>query len=422
MMKMNKYHANWESVKAHKMPEWFDDVKLGIFIHWGLYSIPAWAEVSKGELGEILGDEWFKHNSYAEWYLNTIRFEDSPARAYHNATYGADFSYERFAEQFLCEKWKPDEWAKLFAEAGAGYVVLTTKHHDGYCLYPSAYTDYNTMKTGPKRDLVGDLTNAVRKAGLRMGLYYSGLFDWTIGKEAASLETAKSAWSYSYLQTRELADYSRDQITELIDMYKPSVLWNDLGWPVAGHKDLPGIFAHYYNSVDEGVTNDRWTVKCGDYDTAEYKTGTRSLEKKWEMCRGLGLSFGYNQNEDESTVMSSRKLVETFCEFVATNGNLLINIGPKPDGTIPAVQVERLRDLGAWLREHGEAIYGTRPWETCQIEQLDGGATVYYAKKGDAVYAIIAGLTPGGHTLRLPAADAEVNVVIHDDMPVHTKI
>jgi len=414
---MSHFEPNWESIQTHKLPQWYDDTKLGIFIHWGLYSVPAWAEVT-WELGAVPADEnWFKHNPYAEWFLNTMRFEDSPTRAHHIAAYGADFPYARFAEQFRCENWNPNEWAELFAEAGAGYVVLTTKHHDGYCLFPSAYTDYNSQKTGPRRDLVGGLTDAVRAAGLRMGLYYSGWFDWTFAQNPLT-----TIFDHPYLETRELADYSREQITELIDTYKPSVLWNDLGWPAEGHEDLPEILARYYNSVPEGAVNDRWTLPCGDYTTAEYKTGERSLDKKWELCRGMGLSFGYNQNEGESTILSSRKLVELLCECVSQNGNLLLNIGPKADGTIPEIQARRLRELGAWLREHGEAIYGTRPWERCQGETLENGAAVYYTKKGGSLFAILCGLAPGEHSIRLPALETEVSVSVRDDMPVHAEV
>ncbi len=418
MEKKKFFEPNWESVRAHQVPAWYDDCKLGIFIHWGLYSVPAWAEVTWELGGEPSEAEWHRHNPYAEWYLNTIRIQDSPARKHHDETFGKDFPYERFTERFTCEKWNPAEWAKLFREAGAGYVVLTTKHHDGFCLYPSKYTAYNAMNLGPKRDLVGDLAEAVRAEGLKMGTYFSGLFDWTTC-DTPRLEHKNEAY---YNHTYAFADYSYNQATELIDRYKPSVLWNDIGWPEKGREDLKHLFAHYYNSVPEGVVDDRWDVGFSDFNTAEYLHGARTLDKKWEMCRGLGLSFGYNQNEGDETVLSGPALVRLLAEYVSHNGNLLINIGPRADGTIPEIQVDRLKKLGAWMKAHGEAVYGTRPWMEKQQDQLPNGVTAFYTRKGRDLYAIIDGLPVGTDAVRLPVLDAELPVRVVDEYPIHVKL
>ena len=418
-MSQQPYRPTWESVRTHTVPTWYDDAKFGIFIHWGLYSVPAWAE-KKWELGgEPSPHEWFRHNSYAEWYQNTIGIQDSAARARHVEIYGADYPYGRFAGGFACELWDPARWAGLFKEAGARYVVLTTKHHDGFCLYPSAYTDYNSVKLGPRRDLTGELSQAVRNAGLRMGHYYSGLLDWTFG--CRPILTADD-FRQDYTRTQELADYSRNQVLELIDRYRPSVLWGDIGWPEKGECDLPGIFAHYYNTVPEGLVNDRWNNLWSDFRTAEYLHGVQSTATKWEKCRGMGLSFGYNQNEGDDTILSTRSLAEALCECVSTNGNLLLNIGPRADGTIPDIQVQRLKELGAWLKRHGEAIYETRPCGACQCETLDGGVKAYYTQKGTERYALLCGLKPGSHAVALPAWGAHVRVEAEDDMPVHVRI
>lgn len=417
-MQKKFFEPTWESVKTHTLPQWYDDCKLGIFIHWGLYSVPAWAEVT-WELGaEPSAEEWFRHNPYAEWYLNTIRIPDSPARKHHDLTYGKGFPYERFAESFTCEKWDPSEWARLFKEAGAGYVVLTTKHHDGFCLFPSKYTDYHAGNLGPKRDLVGDLTNAVREQGLRMGTYFSGLLDWTTFSRPRIRHTNEDNYNHTYA----FSDFSFNQAMELVDRYKPSVLWNDIGWPEKGRMDLPHLFAHYYNSVPEGVIDDRWDVEYCDYTTAEYLHGERTLDKKWEMCRGLGLSFGYNQNEGDETVISGQALVRLLVEYVSHNGNLLINVGPRADGTIPEIQVDRLKKLGAWLKAHGEAIYGTRPWKEKQKDRLPSGADVFYTRKGRNLYAIIDGLPLGTKSVQLPVLSAPMNVLADDDYPVHIRL
>jgi len=416
-MLQQTYLPSWESVKSHVLPSWYEDCKLGIFIHWGLYSVPAWAEVT-WELGAEPSDlEWFTHNPYAEWYLNTIRIEGSPARAHHNKTYGKDYAYERFAESFTCENWRPDEWARLFKEAGAGYVVLTTKHHDGFCLYPSKYTEYNSINLGPSRDLTGDLTQAVRAEGLRMGTYFSGLFDWTT-HQYPLLNHIEKGYNRSYA----FSDYSLNQATELIDKYQPSLLWGDIGWPEKSRQDLPWLFSHYYNTVPDGVINDRYSCDWYDYSTAEYLYGARTLDRKWEMCRGLGLSFGYNTNEGEETVLSSRDLVRHLVEYVSHNGNLLINVGPRADGTIPEIQASRLRDLGAWLRKYGDAIYGTRIWDDRQKDSLENGAEVFYTRKGADLYAIIDHLPAGETKVRLPLCPAEIPVERYGEYPVAVKL
>ena len=411
------YQPTWESVKSHKLPDWYDDCKLGIFIHWGLYSVPAWAELT-WELGAAPSQlEWFTHNPYAEWYLNTIRIKDSPARVRHDEIYGAEFPYEKFADSFTCENWCPDEWAKLFKEAGAGYVVLTTKHHDGFCLFPSKHTDYNSVNMGPKRDLTGDLTKAVRAEGLRMGTYFSGLLDWTTCPYPLLGDISEV-----YNQTYSFADYSLNQAVELIDTYNPSLLWGDIGWPKKGRGDLPWLFSHYYNSVPDGVINDRYSCDWFDHSTAEYLMGTRSLTKKWEMCRGLGLSFGFSQDEGDETVLSSRDLVRLLVEYVSHNGNLLINVGPRADGTIPEIQISRLKDLGKWMAKFGDAIYGTRIWNDRQKDNLPHGVEIFYTRKGNDLYAIVDNLPLGETKILLPVCDQELTIERYEDYPVPVKL
>ena len=416
-MYQQNYLPTWESVKTHTLPLWYEDCKLGIFIHWGLYSVPAWAEVT-WELGAAPSDlEWFTHNPYSEWYLNSIRIEGSLAQAHHKKTYGADFAYESFADSFTCESWRPDEWAKLFKESGAGYVVLTTKHHDGFCLFPSSYTDYNSMIYGPKRDLTGELTEAVRAEGLRMGTYYSGLLDWTTYQYPTVGPILEA-----YNQTYAFADYSLNQAVELVDKYQPSLLWGDINWPEKGQQDLPWLFSHYYNSVPDGVINDRFGCDWYDHSTAEYLMGERSLNKKWELCRGLGLSFGHNTNEGEETVLSSRDLVRILVDYVSHNGNLLINVGPRADGSIPEIQASRLRDLGAWLSKYGDSIYGTRIWKKKQKDTLKNGAEVFYTRKGSDIYAIIDNLPTGETKVKLPECPQEIQVERYGEYPIAVKL
>ena len=291
--------------------------------------------------------------------------------------YGKDFKYEDFIPMWKAENWDPKQWAEIFKEAGAEYVVLTTKHHDGFCLFPSKYTHFNSVEMGPKRNITGELTEAVRDAGIRMGLYYSGLIDWQYANDPIFEDddlfgTASPTFAY--------ADYSYNQMNELVDDYAPSVFWNDIGWPKQSEEMMPYFLAHYYNVVEEGVVNDRFNGLYHDFSTKEYKQGEANRKEKWEMCRGMGLSFGYNANEGDDKLISVPDLISLLVGTVANNGNLLLNIGPKADGTIPEEQVKRLKILGAWLKVNHDGIYGTRCSDR-ESEMLENGIELHYTQK-----------------------------------------
>ncbi|HOO27631.1 MAG TPA: alpha-L-fucosidase, partial [Lachnospiraceae bacterium] len=383
------YYPTWESVKTHQVPEWYHDCKLGIFIHWGLYSVPAFATPTV-ELGVVANEEWFCNNPYAEWYYNSLNMGSGATYEYHRKKYGEDFEYEAFADMWKAEKFVPQEWASLFQQAGAGYVVMVTKHHDGFCLFPSKYTDYSAVNRGPQRDLVGELTEAVREKGLKMGLYYSGMIDWRFADDPIYTEDQVK---FNCSPTYEYADYAYKQSLELIDNYHPSVFWNDIGWPFAGERQLPYLLSHYYNVCEDGVVDDRFNDLWKDFSTKEYQYGKVTREEKWEMCRGLGLSFGYNAVESDEHILSVGKLVSLLVSTVANNGNLLINIGPKADGTIPEIQAEKLRGLGSWLAKNGEAVYGTRCSKRTSISGEE--ADIHFTRKNKDLYVILDGLREG---------------------------
>ena len=406
-----RYCGKWESVNQHKIPKWYEDYKFGIFIHWGLYSVPAFAPRS-WELGEVeINEEWFVNNPYAEWYYNTIKTGRGPSYDYHRQKYGEDFQYEQFAAMWKAENWEPEEWAELFKEAGAKYVVLTTKHHDGFCLYPSKYTDFNCKTQGPERDITGELTKAVRDKGMKMGLYYSGIIDWQFANDPIFSEEDEY---FNACPTAEYADYAYKQCCELIDTYHPSILWNDIGWPKQGEHNLPYLLAHYYNTVEDGVVNDRFNGLYHGYLTKEYKHGKSSKHEKWELCRGMGLSFGYNENENDADIISAKDLIRLLVSTVADNGNLLLKIGPKPDGTIPEEQAKRLRELGAWLKTNQEAVYGT----TCSEKEaqiLDNGIELRYTDKDGQEYLFI-------DNIQGDAAEIEIEAVSNDIIPLNQNL
>lgn len=244
---------------------------------------------------------------------------------------------------------------------------------------------------GPKRDITGELTRAVEKHGIKMGTYYSGLLDWTYEDTPIYGDTQ----GCFYNPTSAYADYAYLQSRELIDTYKPSVFWNDVGWPKQGENALPNLFAHYYNTVEDGVVNDRFNGLYHDFTTKEYLSGEGNKKEKWEFCRGMGMSFGYNAEEREESMITVPELVHLLVETVSNNGNLLIDIGPKADGTIPAEQVSRLQAIGRWLKYNGEGIYGTRCSERENEQQ--NGMDIFYTAKDDRLYvfAELKGALPG---------------------------
>jgi alpha-L-fucosidase len=394
-----KYEPTLSSLDKHPLPEWYDDAKLGIFIHWGLYSVPGWAVLTP-EGTKLSEQEYLKRNPYAEWYLNTLRLDGSPTQVYHKEHYGANYDYYNFADTFNKEiqKWKPDEWAHVFKMAGARYVVLTSKHHEGFTLWPSDTPNPTLPKDRQhaSRDVVGELTAAVRAQGMKMGLYYSGGYDWTF------VPGPISDWKMAHAvqpQSEAYGKYADAHVRELIAKYRPSVLWNDIDYPKSGHP--LEIMAEYYNAVPDGVIDDRFGVKHSDFVSPEYETLKRISAKKWEECRGLGKSFGYNRAEGDAQTIKKDELIYLLVDIVSKNGNLLLDVGPEADGTIPAVQLDRLEALGAWLAQNGEGIYGTHPWKKAESETVEG-LRVKFTQKNGAVYAFLLG-EPKGKTATIRA-------------------
>lgn len=402
------FQPTWDSLEKHKVPEWYQDAKLGIFVHWGLYSVPAWAPPT-GELGKVDWNTWFTNNPYAEWYLNSLRIVGSPTYRHHEQTYGRDFDYYRFAESFnkSTQAWQPSAWASLFKKTGARYVVLTTKHHDGFRLWPSTVSNPRAggRHISATRDLVGDLTSAVRGSGMKMGLYYSGGLDWTFTSEPIRTRADLMA---RVPQSQEYSTYADSHWRELIDRYQPSILWNDISYPKLGK--IPQIFAHYYNTVPEGLVNNRFDAPFADFTTPEYAKYNKITPKKWESCRGLGFSFGYNQVEGPEQVIAPRKLVALLADIVSKNGNLLLNVGPMPDGTISDIQLDRLHKLGTWLDANGDAIFASRPWVRPSGSAPDGTDVRFTSKNGN-LYAIYLNSVTG-NTLRIPGVRSKPNTTV----------
>ncbi|VGO19622.1 alpha-L-fucosidase [Pontiella sulfatireligans] len=432
-----KYEPTWESLDSRETPQWFPDAKFGIFIHWGLYSVPAFAP----------------RGTYAEWYWHAKDGDQSGKHAaavgradatqkFHNRVYGEDVPYSDFRDQFTCEMFEPEHWAKVFKRSGAKYVVLTSKHHDGYCLWPSKEASesfgmaWNSVDSGPKRDLVGDLTKAVRaEGGIKMGLYYS-IWDWfnPYWPEAEQPTTGPKRKMNLPEEGRKkyIDEVMVPQIKDIVNRYEPAVIFSDGDWWMDDEKwGTKPALAWLFNNApnkDEVVINDRWgkvRKKHGGYFTTEYGSGFADPSVLWEENRGIGKSFGYSRVETFDDYNTGELLIYMLCDIVSRGGNFLLDIGPTADGRIPIVMEDRLIQIGEWLEVNGEAIYGTRRWKKdCQWskgeireytkEEFHKGIPdpiiemakypkagqarkeCYFTTKGDTVYAMITELPDNG--------------------------
>lgn len=384
LLQAQTYQPTWESIDSRPTPTWFTDAKFGIFIHWGVYSVPAYAPVIPGKL------------AYAEWYWNAMTAGQQPNAnpiqsgtwEYHKKQYGADYEYKNFAPQFRAQLFDPDHWADIFARSGAKYVALTSKHHEGFALWPSKEASatwgrpWNAMDTGPKRDILGDLTEAVRKKNLKMGFYYS-LYEW---------------YNPMYLadKPRYIREHMTPQFKDLVTRYNPSIIFSDGEWDLPSDEwKSPELLAWLFNETavkNEVVINDRWGKdsrhKHGGYWTTEYTPGMSGMDHVWEESRGMGFSYGYNRAERVEDYHTGPQLVTMLVDLVSRGGNLLLDIGPNGDGTIPVVMEQRLLEIGSWLKVNGEAIYGTKPWKTSRQWSSGEVQKVEYNKSYETAYDV----------------------------------
>jgi alpha-L-fucosidase len=326
----NRYQPTWESLDRRPSPAWYPAAKFGIFIHWGVYSVPAYAAVN-------VKDE----NPYAEWYWNSLT-EGMKATApaghgaltwkFHQRVYGANFPYFDFAPLYRAELYDPDRWVDVFVRSGAKYVALTSKHHEGFTLWRSAEANrawgrpWNSVDIGPRRDLLLDLMEAGRRRDLRMGIYYS-LYEW-----------------YNPLWLRDRQRYAAEhmfpQFKDVVTHAKPSIIFSDGEWETTSAEwRAPELLAWLFNESpvrDEVVINDRWGKETrhrhGGYFTTEYTPGMTETSHPWEENRGMGYSYGYNRMESLADYRTDRELLMMLIDIVSRGGNLLLDIGPTGDG------------------------------------------------------------------------------------------
>jgi alpha-L-fucosidase len=408
-----QYKPTWDSLDTRPLPKWFDEDKFYIFIHWGIFSVPSYT--LPGNLAE-----WYVQ------YLNTNNTRTGVPQ-FHKRVYG-DQPYAEFADQFKAELWDPDQWMGLFKDAGARGIMFTTKHCDGYTHWKSpAKWNYNSVDSGPHRDVVADITNATRKAGLKLGFYYCDV-EWgspliRMANDQTWDSNCKKAdsdgkWDYE----KYVDEVFLMELRDLVTKYKPDMFFPDFGGCLFNSTQLKSkeFLSWLYSSSpikDKVVVGDRWgsdsNCKHGDYLTCHDRYEPTVLpKKKWIDCMTIGPSWGYNRAEDSTKYQTSTELVLILINNVAFGGNLILNVGPAADGTIHPIQQERLRDMGAWLGVNGRSIYSTRPWHVQKQNATDDKSyEVYYTQKAaeSTVFAIFT-KWPSSQTISLNAPNATAGV------------
>jgi alpha-L-fucosidase len=418
-----EYEPTWESLKNHSVPEWYQDAKFGIFIHWGIYSVPAFSN---------------------EWYPRKMYLEGSPEFQYHREVWGphSEFGYKDFIPMFKAERFDSAQWAELFKRSGARYVVPVAEHHDGFAMYDCSFSRWTAAKMGPKRDIVGELAAAVRKEGMVFGVSSHRAEHWWFLNGGMAFDSDvkdpqfhdlygpaqpgpshhdREAWRSKDWQPRPDAQFLEDWLArtcELVDKYRPQLVWFDW-WikQVAFEPYLQRFAAYYYNRGLEW--NRGVAINCKfeafpegaavlDIERGQLKS-IRSLF--WQTDTAVSKnSWGYIENQDYKTPAS---LIHDLVDIVSKNGALLLNIGPRPDGTIPEPEEEILLEIGRWLAVNGEAIYGSRPWKVYgegPTKVFEGPfqdtkraeftpQDVRFTTKGDVLYAIVLGWPESGETV-----------------------
>jgi alpha-L-fucosidase len=412
-----------------ELPAWFDDAKFGITICWSAATIASYAPIPEDGIWPPSKTDWWDDPEiasrlpYAEEYQDSVAVPASPTARYHREHFG-DLPYTAFPAmwQRLHAAWDPEPWAELADRAGARYVTLYAKLGDGYLLWPSRHPHPRLSGWQAERDIVGELNEALTARGIRLGVYYCG-FDWSFSDReppAFSPEQIVAAFP----RGAEFAAYSEAHWRELVERYRPAILWADGGYPADAETQPDDLFRWYYEQVPDGVVNDRFDdfgagdrTSHRDFKTYEYKRDFSNAvqDVKWEANRGLGFSFGYNRQEGDEHYTASAILIRELVDIVARGGNFAPTVGPTATGTIPWVQAQRLLAIGWWLRRFGEAIYGTRRWDRPSGMTADG-LDVRFTASTDAVHAILLG-TPPDSTVELDVGLLEGAEVRLGDQP-----
>jgi len=416
------FQPTWDSLKEnYRVPQWFAGAKFGLFMHWGLYSVPAHH------------NEWYEKHMYGaerQWHVEHFGPQDK-------------FGYKDFIPLFTQEKFDPDAWSELFKKSGAKFVIPTAQHHDNFAMWDSAVTPFNAKQMGPKRDLIGDLAKAVRKQGLKFGVSNHGIENFQfinppaglanlLKTNHADLYDPKWADFYNVADRSDAACekflvnwYARN--VELIDKYQPDMLWFDNGVDQRYLDPLKlRVAAYYYNRAKEWGKEVSLSTKKAAYAPSGRNTetigsiidfekiGGRSLSGirtgAWQVDEPIGSTWGYTS---DMRIAGAGSIISKLADTVSKNGTLLLNLSPKADGTFPPEQQNTLLEIGQWLGVNGEAIYDTHNW-TKFGEGGGRGQTnlnIRFTVKGDALYAIILGQWPGAEAVITSLAEGKIAAV-----------
>ncbi len=401
------FKPDWKSLENFEVPDWYVDGKFGLFIHWGAYSVPAF------------GNEWYPRNMYKD---DTREFK------HHRETYGPQsrFGYKDFLPMFKAERFNPAEWAALFKDAGAKFVVPVAEHHDGFPMYDYTFTEWSAAKMGPRQDIIGKLAAEVRKQGIVFGASSHRVEHWWFFDQGMKFDSdvrdPKNAGLYGPSRDQAAAESLAEppdkgflddwlvRTCEIVDKYQPQLIWFD--WWIAQpavHPYLQKFAAYYYNRGVEWKKGVAVNYKKHGGSSFPDKAAVLDIERGqlaeirpffWQTDTSVSKnSWGYVRNHDYKTVDS---IVDDLIDIVSKNGALLLNIGPRPDGTIPEPEQKMLLEIGRWLKVNGEAIYGTRPWKVfgegpTQVVQgpfadtkrkAFGAQDFRFTTRGDTLYAI----------------------------------
>lgn len=430
-----KFQANWESLEQHNpAPQWFRDAKFGIYFHWGVYSVPAFGN---------------------EWYPARMHKLNDPVHQHHLEKYGSpvDFGYEMFVPDFKAEHFDADQWCDLFVEAGAKFIGPVSEHHDGYAMWDSELTPWNSVDTGPKRDITGEMEKAVRKRGLKFVTTFhhahnntwlksandekeerrlkklKGANEYWAGHYAAAkknypdaLNNKERAFLYGDMPRQQFLDMWEGKLIEVIDKYHPDLIWFDSWLDEIPDAEMTTFLAHYFNDAAEQNREVVVTYKQKDMPQT---VGVLDIEKggldditdfAWltddTISKG---SWCYTEN---LKIKPTQVVLHSLIDIVSKNGQLILNVSPKADGTIPEDQQQVLREMGAWLKKYGESIYSTRPFTrfghgpTVPGKGRHGGKAtdiaytpqdIRYTTHGKTLYAIVLGAPEAGSTTDLSA-------------------
>jgi len=394
------WKPTWESLNPRPIPDWIDDLKFGLFIDWGPWSVAGYA-TRKGT------------HYYPDWYEFEM-IKDSAVIEYHNQFWGKDFRPDDLFSLLSGQDFDAEKYVKLAKDCGAGYFIPFTRHHGGWTLWGSKYTFRNAVEMGPHRDIYKEIADACRLYGIKLGLYHSvaewtypvimpdgslGVCEWGINKPGFDSEKMNCTCSGKIPVRDYVTDYFLPLSKEVIDEYDPDILWLDGAWAQkAEHWHSLELAAYFFNQAEGRkpvVINDRLgdkTRRITEFAlwTSEFLEILDPTAHKWEENRSMSPSYGYHWQDNEENTISSAKLVNLLVKTVANNGNLLLILNPTGSGRLPEIQEQRLRDLGAWLKVNGEGIYSTRPW----IRASDGD--IYYTRSKDGQFVYIICLTwPG---------------------------